>query len=129
MMLALFGYTGLESSGWLLNWWTSWYGCGTGLITYAVVAWSLAVIARKTGHADNAWWAWIPILNGLLAIQIAERPWWWILLFLIPCVDLVFVAIVMMAIATRRGRSAAMGLLAMIPCVQLVIFPMLASGD
>ena len=127
--LALLAQSGLESTGWLVQWWTSWYGCGAGLVTYAVVAWSLMTIARKTGHSDNAWWAWVPVLNALLALQIAGRPWWWVLLLLIPCVDLVFAAILLMDLAARRGKPAFLGLLAMIPCVQLVAFPMIAAGD
>jgi hypothetical protein len=126
---ALLAQSGLESTGWLMNWWTSWYGCGTGLITYAVVAWSLMVIAQKTGHTDNAWWAWIPVLNGLLAVKIAGRPLWWLILLLIPCIDLVFIAIVLMDIATKRGKPAVLGILGLIPCVQLVVFPYLAFSD
>lgn len=126
--IAVIAQTGLESTGWL-SWWTSWYGCGAGLITYVVVAASLMVIAQKTGHAGDAWWAWIPILNMILALRIAERPLWWILLLLIPCVDLIFIAIVLMDISVKRRKPSFLGILGIIPCVNLIVFPYLASGD
>ncbi len=127
--LALLAQAGWESSGSAMQWWTSWYGCGTGLITYAVVAWSTMVIARKTGFAENAWWGWIPILNVVLLLQIAGRPLWWLILFLIPCVNLVICAIMLMDVATKRGKPAFLGILGIIPCVQLVVFPYIAFSD
>ncbi len=126
--IALLSQTGLESSGWIA-WWTSWYGCGAGLITYVVVAASLMVMAQKTGHGNEAWWAWIPILNMLLALRIAERPVWWIVLLLIPCIDLVFIAIVLMDIAAKRRKPAFLGILGIVPCINLFVFPYLAAGD
>ena len=37
-------------------------------------------IAKRTGNEANAWWAFIPVLNTVLILRIAEKP----LFFLAP---------------------------------------------
>ncbi len=51
-----------------------------GLYVYSSLA--LMTIANKT-HTENAWMAWIPILNVYLLVTIADKPWWWTLLILL----------------------------------------------
>ena len=36
------------------------------------------------------WAAIIPIYNFYVLLQVVGKPWWWLLLFLIPGVNLVF---------------------------------------
>lgn len=54
-----------------------------GLAFYAYFAICLMKIAEKT-NTENAWWAWVPLLNIILLIKIAGKPLWWFLLLLIP---------------------------------------------
>jgi hypothetical protein len=36
---------------------------------------------------DDAWWIFIPILNIIFVLKVIEKPLWWIVLMLIPCVS------------------------------------------
>lgn len=96
---------------------------------YLFFAYCLKVIADKTGHSENSWWAWIPIVQVLLMLQIADKPLWWIILFLIPLVNIVIAIIVMMAIAERRGKPSWIGILLIVPLVNFFVLPYLAFAD
>lgn len=89
-------------------------------IFYVYIALALQTIAKKT-NTENAWWAWIPILNILLMLNIAKKPLWWIVLFLIPLVSLVMSIIVWMAIAEARGKPNWWGILLIVPLLGLVV--------
>src|SRR6266568_9692264 len=47
-----------------------------GAVFYVYLALALQTIAKKT-NTEDAWWAWIPILNALLMLNIAKKPLWW----------------------------------------------------
>ena len=98
------------------------------IVLYVYVAYSLQVIAVKT-NTDNAWFAWIPILNIYLMCKIADKPGWWIILFLIPIVNIVIFIIVCMRIAERRGKPSWLGIVWIIPVVGLVVQGYLAFSD
>jgi len=51
-------------------------------VFYIYMAYTLMKIAQKT-NTENAWFAWIPILNIILMLQIAKKPLWWIVN---PCI-------------------------------------------
>ncbi len=53
------------------------------LAIYVLMAISLMKIANRTG-TPNAWLAWIPIMNLVLMLQIADRPMWWLIFWLVP---------------------------------------------
>ncbi|PXF18671.1 MAG: signal peptidase I [Methanobacteriota archaeon] len=95
------------------------------LVFYVFTGYCLMVIAQKTGHGDNGWWGFIPILNLLLMFQIAGKPLWWIILLLIPIVNLVIIILTYLAMAEARGKPAWMGLL----CIIWIGFPILAFSD
>jgi len=56
------------------------------LVIYVAMAISLMKIANRT-NTPNAWFAWIPILNLILMLQIAQRPMWWLVFFLVPIIN------------------------------------------
>src|SRR5271155_5195923 len=72
-------------------------------VAYVYMALALQTIAQKTNTA-NAWLAWIPIANLFLMLNIAKKPIWWIILFLIPLVNIVMVILVWMGVAEARGK-------------------------
>jgi len=43
------------------------------------MALSLQTIATKT-NTENAWLAWIPVVNLILMLNIAKKPIWWFIL-------------------------------------------------
>jgi len=95
---------------------------------YIYNAFALMTIANKT-YTENAWMAWIPILNIYLMVKIAEKPWWWTLLILfVPILDIILLILVWMNIAEKVGKPAWMGILMILPIVNLVIIGYLAWG-
>jgi sterol desaturase/sphingolipid hydroxylase (fatty acid hydroxylase superfamily) len=100
-------------------------GCFVGILAYLYVTVSIFMIANKTG-TDNAWFAFVPILNIVLLLQIGDRPIWWILLMFIPLVNIVMGVLVWMAVAEARGKPSWMGLLMIVPGVNLILMGYLA---
>ena len=98
------------------------------LVLYAYVAFCFMKIAEKTG-TENGWWAWIPILNILLMLAIARKPMWWILLMLIPLVNIVIAILVLVEICKVRGKPGWWAIGFLLPIVNLVLLGVLAFGD
>jgi hypothetical protein len=99
-----------------------------GLAFYVYMALALQTIATKT-HTENAWLAWIPIANIILMLNIAGKPIWWIVLMLIPLVNIVIAIIVWMAVAEARGKPSWWGILMIVPLVNFIVPGYLAWSD
>jgi len=97
-------------------------------VGYVYVALALQTIANKTNTA-NSWLAWIPIANLILMLNIAKKPIWWIVLFLIPIVNIVIAVMVWMGVAEARGKPSWWGILTIIPIANLVVPGVLAWSD
>ena len=82
-------------------------------------------VFQKAGQPG--WAAIIPIYNTIVLIQIAGKPVWWILLYLIPVVNIVIAIIVMHNISKNFGKGVGftLGLIFLSP----IFFPILAWGD
>lgn len=57
------------------------------------------------------WAILIPIYNVYIMLKIAGRPWWWLVLFLIPLVNIVVSIVLSIDIAKSFGQSAAFGVI------------------
>ncbi len=99
-----------------------------GLAFYVYLSLAVQTIAKKT-HTENAWWAWIPILNAILLLNIAKKPLWWFILLLIPLVGLIIAIIVWMAVAEARGKPSWWGILLIVPLVGIIVPGYLAWSD
>ncbi len=99
------------------------------IVAYIYYAYSLYVIAQKTGHEDNAWIAWIPIINIFLMLRITNEPMWWFILMLIPIVNVVIGIIIWMKIAEARNKPNWWGILLLVPFVNLIVPGYLAFSD
>ena len=95
---------------------------------YVYMGLALQTIADKTNTA-NSWLAWIPIANLFLMLNVAKKPAWWFILFLIPLVGVVMLIIVWMAIAEARGKPNWWGILMIVPLANLVVPGYLAWAD
>jgi hypothetical protein len=102
--------------------------CVIFLVMYVYVALALQTIATKT-NTENAWLAWIPIVNIILMCNIAKKPVWWIILCLIPLVNIVIFIILWMGIAEARGKPNWWGILMIVPVVSLIVPGYLAWSD
>jgi hypothetical protein len=98
------------------------------LVFYVYLALTLQTIAQKT-NTENPWLAWIPIANIVLMLNIAKKPIWWIILFLIPLVSAVMAIIVWMGIAEERGKPNWWGILLIVPGVGLIVPGYLAWSE
>lgn len=98
------------------------------LAVYVYMALVLQTIAHKT-NTQNAWLAWIPIANIVLMLNIAKKPVWWILLFLIPLVNIIIAIMVWMGIAEARGKPSWLGILTIVPIANLILPGYLAWSD
>ena len=90
------------------------------LIVYVLLAFPLYVIATKTG-TENPWMAFVPILNAYLMVMIAGLEWWYLLLFLIPCVNLFVSIYVWWQICEARDKPGVLSLLMLIPCLNVAL--------
>ncbi len=95
---------------------------------YVYTALAVQTIAQKT-RTENAWLAWIPIINIVLLLNIAKKPVWWIILCLIPVVNLIIFIIVWMAVAEARNKPSWWGILLIVPVVGLIVPGYLAWSD
>jgi hypothetical protein len=98
------------------------------LAMYVYMALALQTIATKT-NTENPWLAWIPIINLVLLLNIAKKPIWWFILFLIPLVGIVVGIIVWMAVAEARGKPNWWGILLIVPLVGIIVPGYLAWSD
>ena len=69
---------------------------------YVYFALAFSTIARKT-QTPNTWYAWVPILNMVLLLNVAKKPVWWILLFFVPFANIVILVLTWMGVAQARG--------------------------
>jgi len=95
---------------------------------YVYVALALQTIAQKT-NTPNAWWAWIPIIQVILMLNIAKKPVWWIILCFIPLVNFIVFVIVWMAIAEARNKPSWWGIMMIIPVMNLIAPGYIAWAD
>ena len=77
-------------------------------------------IAKKA-QVENAWFAWIPILNIILMLNIAKKPLWWLILFFIPIANIVFMVLVWMEISRTLKKPEWLGILMIIPLANLIV--------
>lgn len=87
---------------------------------YIYMAICLMKIAKKTNTA-NGWFAWIPILNMILMIQVAKKPMWWIIMFFILLVNIIFSVLVWMGIAEAVKKPNWVGILMIVPIANLIV--------
>ena len=100
-------------------------GSLVGLVVGLLVIAGLWKIFAKAGKPG--WAAIIPLYNLIVLLQIAGKPLWWIVLLLIPIVNIVIAAMVMIGVANAFGKGTgfALGLLFLSP----IFIPILGFSD
>lgn len=93
------------------------------VVVMVVSQWKIFTKAGKPG-----WAAFVPIYNIYILTQIVGRPAWWILMLMIPFVNIIFG--IMLAIDTAKafGKSTVFGVFGLI-LFPFVGYPMLAFGN
>lgn len=102
---------------------------GVFMIVWLVLI--VVIIAGMWKTFDKAgkpgWGCIIPIYNVILMLEIAERPLWWLLLFLIPFVSIIPAIIVPIDIAKNFGKGTGFGL--GLAFLGPIFYPILGFGD
>jgi hypothetical protein len=104
-------------------------GIGIGAVVYiAVVVFEIAALWQVFVKAsEKGWKAIIPIWNTLIVLKISGRPFWWIILFIIPIVNFIVYIIVYYNLAKSFAKSTgfAVGLL----ILPFIFIPILGFGS
>ncbi|HUP50344.1 MAG TPA: DUF5684 domain-containing protein [Thermoanaerobaculia bacterium] len=82
-------------------------------------------VFEKAG--EPGWAAIIPIYNIYVMLKIAGKPWWWLVLMLIPFVNIVVFIMMYVAFAQAFGKGVGFGL--GLAFLGPIFFPLLAWGD
>jgi hypothetical protein len=84
--------------------------------------WKIFTKAKKPG-----WAAIIPIYNTIVMLEIIGKPWYWLLLLLVPGVNIVIAIMMSVAVAKCFGKSGAWGFFMLI-VFSFIGHPILAFG-
>lgn len=95
------------------------------LLFIALMIASIWITYSKAGKPG--WAAIIPIYNILVWLEIIGKPWWWLLLCLIPLVNIVIIIIMINRLSKVFGHGVGftLGLI----FLGFIFFPILAFGD
>lgn len=101
----------------------------TGMLTislislfYLIAEWKIYEKAGKPG-----WAILIPIYRTIVFLDIIGKPWWWLLLFLIPGINIIFMiwSINLLSVKFSKGVGFTLGLI----FLTFIFIPILAFGD
>jgi uncharacterized membrane protein YhaH (DUF805 family) len=99
-----------------------------GLVGLAILVFLIAAMWKVFTKAGKAGWlVLIPIVNIYQLLKIAGRPGWWLILFLIPLVNLIISILVSMDIAKSFGKGAGFGL--GLAFLSPIFYPILGFGS
>lgn len=92
------------------------------LILMLVAMWRVFAKAGRPG-----WASLIPIYNAYVMFKIAGKPGWWLLLMLIPLVNIVIGILAMVGLANKFGKGG--GFVAGLIFLPVIFYPILAFGS
>ena len=99
-----------------------------GIIYLAIIVLVIASYWKVFEKAGQPGWAAIvPFYNIYIMLKMAGKPGWWLLLFLIPLVNLVVAIMVNIEIAKRFGKSDGFGI--GLTFLSVIFYAILAFGD
>lgn len=95
------------------------------LVIIIVMIASMWRLFEKAGQPG--WAAIIPFYNVYVLLLVAGKPGWWLILFLIPFVNLVIAILAALGVAENFGKGVgyAIGLI----FLPFIFYPVLAFGD
>jgi hypothetical protein len=89
---------------------------------YLYCSWRLFEKAGRQG-----WEGIVPVYNLYVMVQIVGKPWWWMLLMLIPFVNYVFGIWTLNMLSKSFGKEE--GFTVGLVLLGFIFFPILALGD
>jgi hypothetical protein len=99
------------------------------LIISLIIALLMIVAMWKvfTKAGQPGWASIIPIYNLYIWCKIVGRPWWWILLMLIPFVNFIILIILCIDTAKSFGKGAGFGI--GLALLGIIFWPILGFGS
>lgn len=94
------------------------------IVTYILLVVSMWKVFTKLGKPG--WAAIIPYYNFYVMCQIADKPWWYLLLFLVPFANIYVMYVLYNGIAQKLGKST--GFTIGMILLPYVFWPILAFG-
>lgn len=93
---------------------------------FIFIAWLISMPRIFTKAGKSGWASIVPIYNLVVLLDICRKPRWWVLLFLVPLVNIVYFIRMYLGLARVFGKGIVFGIgLFLLP----VIFePILAFG-
>ena len=87
-----------------------------------IAMWKVFVKAGKPG-----WAVIIPFFNAYVFLKIAGKPGWWLILLLVPVLNIIFGIIALAAFAQNFGKGA--GFVVGLIFLPFIFYPILAFSD
>lgn len=115
-------YESVDNSGLMAMFGTLMVIYGVMLIIMIVSLWKIFTKAGKPG-----WAAIVPIYNLIVWLEIVGKPVWWIILLLIPFVNVVIAIMLTHQLSLAFGQGIGMTLLMIF--LPFIGYPMLAFGS
>lgn len=107
---------------------TAAFACFMLIIAIALTIVLIVGMWKSFSKAGKPGWAAIvPIYNFIVLLEIVGRPIWWILLFLVPCVNIIVLIIVHLDVAKAYGRSPGFGI--GLALLGIIFWPILGFGS
>ena len=103
-------------------------GAIVSLVYLVMIVAAIAGMWKVFEKAGQPGWASIvPIYNLIVLLQIVNKPIWWIVLLLIPLINIVILIMVSIALAEKFGKGG--GFAVGMVFLPFVFYPMLGFGD
>lgn len=88
---------------------------------------SLGLMKLFSKAGKPGWAAFIPVYNYIILLEMVGKPVWWIILLLIPCVNIFAMISIFIQLAKCFGKSTAYGILMVL--FSFIMIPILGFSD
>jgi len=95
------------------------------LVIYLAIGFCLGKVFEKAGKP--LWAGFVPIYNWIVMLEIVGRPSWWVILMLVPMVNIVIGFIVNIDLAKSFGKTTAWGVL--LALFSIIMLPIMAFSS
>lgn len=92
------------------------------LVFFIITMWKINTKAGQPG-----WACIIPIYGGLVMLKIIGKPWWWLLLFFIPIVNIIYAIWATNLLSKSFGKDE--GFTVALIFLGFIFYPILAFGS
>jgi hypothetical protein len=92
------------------------------IVLLIAAQWKIYVKAGKPG-----WACIIPIYNVIVLLEIVGKPWWWLLLMLIPVINIIFAIWMTNLLSKSFGQTE--GFTVGLILLPFIFYPILGFGE